>query len=279
MAKENFIFPVKRKKTREEKYALLPPPKEEEREWVGLLLSTVMIIAAFILVPMEDGPLPQLIPSEDTIQIVYIEPPEPEPEPTEPEPEPTPEDPTTPSIPPTGEEWVPAEPPAPEETYAIVPEIPGTGDWEAMIPSTSPNPSPFRSIDPTKFRIPKDPGGREPGPASGERPEPVVVKMEPSGEITIVGVKDERIYWAFKNIIPRLRYLKAKNITGTIGDNTGVGEHNMQIRYEGKLYTIKVDYSEYPIITMEYKFTTETLEELTKIFLADFKKKYSWLKF
>lgn len=289
MAKENFIFPVKRKRTREEKYALLPPPQEEVREWVGLLFTAFVIIAAFILVPKVVSSLTQttITPQEttqvppDTIQIVYIEPPEPEPQPEQPEPEPEPEplpdQQTTPTIPPVGEEWVPEErAPTPEEMYAAVPEIPGGDEWEAMIPSTSPNPSLFRPIDPTKFRIPKNPGGREPGPGLGEKPgkKPVVVKVEPSGEITVKGIRDERIYWAFKQITPRLRYLKAKNITRKIGDNTHVGEDNLKVSYKGKFYTIKVDYREYPIITMEYKFATETLEELTRILLADFEKVY-----
>jgi hypothetical protein len=45
MANRNFIFPVKWKRTREEKYALLPPPQEEVREWAGLLFTAVVIIA------------------------------------------------------------------------------------------------------------------------------------------------------------------------------------------------------------------------------------------
>lgn len=265
MTNADFTFPVKRKRTRAEKYTVSPTREEDTGRWLGSLLVSLVVISLFVYA----GTFFEPPPSTKTVgprilKMPEIKTPPPEQEVVEqkPPPEPPKEKPERKKsvrLVDRKSRMTVTQQPKPDQKKPKIgggPRLQEDQAWRQLVMRQDPKP-------PRIFVT----GGGALQIGSGEGVLTFVVEgME--GEI------DALIAQQLELAAACLRWAHSKKITGQVGSNTRLGEGKVWVQYHGTTHLIRVRYDEYGNVTVECSCTSKDLVRITEILLDDFQATY-----
>lgn len=264
MTNADFTFPVKRKRTRAEKYTVSPTREEDTGRWLGSLLASLVVICLFVY----GGTFFKPVESTKTLgprilKMPEIKTPPPEKEVIEPEPVPErpEEEPRRRSVRLVDRQsgMTVTQQPKPDQNKPKIGGGPGLEKnqaWRQLVLRQDPEP-------PRIFVT----GGGALQIGSGEDVLTFVVEgME--GEIDVLVAQQLELAAAC------LRWAHSRDITGRVGRNTRLGEGKVWVQCHGTRYVITVRYYEYGNVTVECSGTSRDLVRITEILLDDFQETY-----
>lgn len=265
MTNADFTFPVKRKRTRAEKYTVSPTREEDTGRWLGSLLASLVVICLFVY----GGTFFKPVESRKTLgprifKMPEIKTPPPEKDAVKPKPPPEPpkEEPkrrTSVRLKDRKSGMTVTQQPKPDQEKPKIgggPKLQEEQAWRQLVLRQDPKP-------PRIFVT----GGGALQIGSGEDVLTFVVEgME--GEIDVLVAQQLELAAAC------LRWAHSRDITGQVGSNTRLGEGKVWVQCRGTRYVIRVRYDEYGNVTVECSCTSKNLVRITEILLDDFEKTY-----